>query len=258
MRLADDVKYSEQFGSLVVSTEHSSLLPNHILKYRKRALDFLANFCENYKFQHNKVDGIQTIRFPIYEGTRCTIRKIKRVVGLNDLPKATAHFQVILKDTVLANSFMSLSNSYKQISPYQKKLLKKQQLIEQKVLQSAKTIKPITKQTLISNGDELCFTVAFYKRKTTKTFPVVHILDEKTLWAQLLEYKQTVEHNQVKRANGKIDKYKNLKYVWVDTPNHYLKKLYNHIIVDTRVEWHRTYQSKSGKWRKGFEGGYPR
>ena len=60
MRLKDDRKYSERVGSLVVSTEHSSLLPHHILKYRKRALDFLANFCANYKFDYGNWKGIIT------------------------------------------------------------------------------------------------------------------------------------------------------------------------------------------------------
>ena len=52
-RLADDTKYSERVGSLVLSVEHSSLLPHHILKYRKRTIDYLANFCTNYRFEHS-------------------------------------------------------------------------------------------------------------------------------------------------------------------------------------------------------------
>jgi len=252
--LKEDKKYSERVGSLVVSVEHSSLLPHHILKYHKRAMDYLANFCANYRFKHNAVDGIPTVRYPTYEGTRCMIRKIKRVKGLNDdLPYASAYFQIVINDSVLASSFLSMSSSYKKLSPFKKKMIKTQKLIEQKVLEKSKTFNAITNTTILSNGNELCLTVLFHKATRKSKYPTVTIIDESKLWAQLLEYKETLEHNQVKQKSGKIDRYKNIKFVWVDTPKHYLKRFYNNVIIDTRVEWVRKYKSSAK-----YSNGYPR
>ena len=55
------------------------------------------------------------------------------------------------------------------------------------------------------------------------------------LFAQLMNYKETLEHNQVRRKGGKIDRYKNIKFVWVDTPKHYLNRFYHNLINATRV-----------------------
>ena len=257
--LREDKKYSERVGSLVVSVEHSSLLPHHILKYRKRALDYLANFCTNYRFDFdyliNKKEKfkIPRNRYPMYKGTRCTIRKIKRVKGLNhSMPSASAYFQIIMKDTTLANSFLSMSSSYKKLSPFKKRMIRAQKMNEQKVLEKSKIFNAINPHTILSNGNELCLTVLLHKATRKTKYPTVKIINEDRLWAQLLEYKETLEHNQAK-IKGKMYKYKNIKYVWVDTPKHYLKRFYNNVINDTRVEWVRKYKS-----RTKYSNGYPR
>ena len=243
MILIDDKKYSERVGSLVVSKEHSSLLPHHILKYRRRALDFLANFCTNYRFDYGNEGGIITTRYPMYEGTNCNIRAIMR----------SGKFQIIMKDTVIANNFLSMSSSYKKLSPFKKKMIRAQKMNEQKVLKRSKKFDAVSNNTILSNGDELCLTVQLHKATRKTKYPSVTIIDEDMLFAQLMNYKETLEHNQVRRKGGKIDRYKNIKFVWVDTPNHLLKRFYNHITIDTRVEWVKKYKS-----RAKYSNGYPR
>ncbi len=107
-----------------------------------------------------------------------------------------------------------------------------------------------------SNGDELMLSVSLHIPKAKSHFASCEFNVE-GLYSNLMEYTQNIEHNQVKRANGKIDKYYIETYNYRDHSK-LMRLFFNIIILDTRVLWVDTYKTKNGKWRKGFEYGYPR
>jgi hypothetical protein len=108
----------------------------------------------------------------------------------------------------------------------------------------------------ISNSDELMLSVTLNVPKNKSDYASCEFGVER-LYSSLMEYTQQIEHNQVKRANGKIDKYFNETYNYRDHSK-LMRLFFDIIILDTRVLWVETYKTKNGKWRKGFEYGYPR
>ena len=106
-----------------------------------------------------------------------------------------------------------------------------------------------------SNGDELLLRAVLSKATRKSKYPSVSF-DVEQLYSGFMAYKQTYEHNQTKRASGKIDKYFNVFYKWTDDAN-YFKKFLNIIVLDTRVEWVKQH-GKKGKLPKKFTNGYPR
>lgn len=111
-------------------------------------------------------------------------------------------------------------------------------------------------QTHTSNGDELMLSVLLHIPKVKSHFASCEFGVER-LYSSLMEYTQNFEHKQVKRANGKIDKYFTETYNYRDH-SELMKLFFNIIVLDTRVLWVEQYKSKTGKWRKGYEHGYPR
>lgn len=106
-----------------------------------------------------------------------------------------------------------------------------------------------------SNGDELLLRAVLSKATRKSKYPSVSF-DVEQLYSGFMAYKQTYEHNQTKRASGKIDKYFNVFYKWTDDAN-YFKKFLNIIVLDTRVEWLKQH-GKKGKLPKKFANGYTR
>ena len=64
-----------------------------------------------------------------------------------------------------------------------------------------------------SNGDELLLRAVLSKAARKSKYPSVWF-DVEQLYSGFMAYKQTYEHNQTKRASGKIDKYFNVFYKW--------------------------------------------
>ena len=102
-----------------------------------------------------------------------------------------------------------------------------------------------------AKGNELMLSATLYPSSKKRKYPIVDFKIE-NYYSGFMEYKEFIEHNQVKRANGKIDKYFTATYRFVDNANNF-RKFLNLIILDTRVEWVVKYKSS-----KRYSNGYPR
>jgi len=209
-------------------TIRNNKIPHNLLRYQSQALDYLANCVANFNFKKNK----------FFVGKNIEIAPAKDKVVDNFFGTPLYEFGD-MSDSIVRPQKSSNKTFYF--------WLKDSDI----ATRCAKKFSEIN-----SNNDEVMMKLWLNVPKNKKQYPIVR-LDVDALYGVLMDYKATYEHNQVKRANGKIDKYFTETYNYRDKDN-LLRKFFNMIILDTRVDWVKRYQSKSGKWRKGFEHGYPR
>ena len=149
-------------------TIRSNQIPKNVVKLQKQAHDYLANFLHNYNFKKNK--------FYIADNIEIAPAKDKVVSSFLGSP---------------ITEFGGLMTAKKADAFYYVWL-------KDKKLASINDSK--------SNDEELMLRVRYYKPTKKNKYPMVDFGVEQ-MYSNFMDYKPLVEHNQVKRANGKVDKY---------------------------------------------------
>lgn len=194
-----------------LKTIRTDKIPNNLINLQKQAHDYLANLLDNYNFKKNK----------FYVGNNIEIAPAKqKVVGtLIGLPVYEFEF-----------GFGANYGKCKYFHIW----------IKDKAIATMFNTK----------GNELMLNAILFSSSKKQKYPAVDFKIE-SYYSGFMEYKEFIEHNQVKRANGKIDKYFTATYRYVDNANNF-RKFLNLIILDTRVEWVVKYKSS-----KRYSNGYP-
>ena len=188
-------------------TIRTNEIPKTVVKLQKQAHDYLANFLHNFNFKKNK--------FYIADNIEIAPTKDKIVSSFLGNPI-----------TEFGGMFW---NGRRNADAYYYVWLKDKKLAN---INDSK-----------SSNEEIMLRVCYYKPTKKNKYPMVDF-GVQNFYSSFMDYKPLVEHNQVKRANGKVDKYFTAIYRFVDGANNF-KKFLNLIVIGTRVEWVRKYKKRN-------------
>ena len=207
-------------------TVRTNQIPNNLINLQKQAHDYLANFLNTYNFKKNKFYVSSNIEIAPAKQRRLekytTKYKKKKLKHLNFVRE-------VFEFGSGWNNIRNYADAYYYVWVKDKKLARN--------LNSTK------------EDDEIMLRVSLWKPTKKNKYPRVDFGIEHR-YSSFMDYKPLIEHNQVKRANGKIDKYFTSTYRFVDNANNF-RKFLNLIVLDTRVEWVRKYKSLA-KYSNGY------